>query len=225
MRYVEEFSGLATVKTPVIRKRDNKLYDVEVTEVDKVNKTVKLHFVGFGSQFDEWRPFGGDGVGEYFPFLRTERLLAPVEQSVGDREQIFLGLLYREIKKKLWSGRREDPEVNIDLNVDHDVFMKGLGTVKPSIMERGRMVFPLKSNRDLDVFLGQTWDERILNCNGDFAYVIEGTVKYWLGQRSPITEYKLIGGQYIKSEIENCYFIAFQFVRGDGNRHTYNNRK
>lgn len=47
-RYVEEFSGLATVKTPVICNRDNKLYDVEVTEVDKVNKTVKLHFVGFG---------------------------------------------------------------------------------------------------------------------------------------------------------------------------------
>lgn len=59
---------------------------------------------------------------------------------------------------------------------------------------------------------------KILNPAGDFAYVIPGTIKYWMGQRNPITEYKIIGEQYIISEIENSYFITFQFVRGDGNR-------
>lgn len=71
-----------------------------------------------------------------------------------DREQLFLGLLYRQIKKKLWSWRREDPDVNIDLSVDQDVFMMGLGRVTPSRKERGREVFRLKSNRILDSFLG-----------------------------------------------------------------------
>ena len=83
------------------------------------------------------------------------------------------------------------------------------------------MVYQVKSNRMLDPFLGMKWDERILNPAGDFAYVISGTIKYWLGQRNPITEHKIIGEQYIKSEIENSYFITCQFVRGDGNRNNY----
>ena len=70
----------------------------------------------------------------------------------------------------------------------------------------------------LNSFLGQKGVEGILNCNGDFAYVMSGTVKYWLGQRCPVTGFKFIGAQYIKSEIENCYFISFQFVLGDGNK-------
>ena len=63
--------------------------------------------------------------------------------------------------------------------------------------------------------------ERILNPAGDFAYIIPGTLKYWMRQRNPITQCKIIGEQYIKSEIENSYFITFQFVRGDGNSNNY----
>ena len=47
----------------------------------------------------------------------------------------FSGQLFREIKKKLWSGRREDPEINIGLNVDKVVFMEGLGSVLPGIIQ------------------------------------------------------------------------------------------
>ena len=49
-----------TVKKTEARNPDIKLYDVEVTEVDKVNKRIKNHFVGNSTQFDEWRFFGGD---------------------------------------------------------------------------------------------------------------------------------------------------------------------
>ena len=83
------------------------------------------------------------------------------------------------------------------------------------------MVYQLESNRVLDSYLGLKWDERILNVAGDFAYVIPGTIKYWLGQRSPIIEYKLIGEQYARTQVENSNFITFQFVRGDGNRNNY----
>ena len=40
------------------------------------------------------------------------------------------------MKKKLWSGRREDPDMNRDLNVDQDVFMEGLGSVLPGVLQR-----------------------------------------------------------------------------------------
>ena len=127
----------------------------------------------------------------YFSFVRSEKLFIPSENSLEDRKS-FHGQLAREIKKKLWSGQREDPDINIDLNVDQDVFMEGLGSVLPGVLQRGKMVYQLESNRVLDSYLGLKQDERILNVAEDFAYVIPGTIKYWLGQRSPIIEYKLI---------------------------------
>ena len=41
-----------------------------------------------------------------------------VEGPLEDRGNIFHGLLYRCIKRKLWSGRKDDPEVLIELNVE-----------------------------------------------------------------------------------------------------------
>ena len=59
-QFAAEFSRSMTVKKTEARKRGNKLYDVEVTEVDKVNKRIRIHFMGCSTQFDEWRYFGGD---------------------------------------------------------------------------------------------------------------------------------------------------------------------
>ena len=56
-RFAEEFSRSMAVKKTEARKRDKKLYDVEVAEVDKVNKRIKIHFVAYSTQFDEWRFF------------------------------------------------------------------------------------------------------------------------------------------------------------------------
>lgn len=44
-----------------------------------------------------------------------------------ERENIFHGHLYHVIKRKLWSGWRDDPEVQ--MNVDPGVFSSGLGQV------------------------------------------------------------------------------------------------
>ena len=220
-RFCNEYSTYTPVRKENPRKKDTKLYDIEIREVDKINKRLKIHYVGYSTCFDEWRPFGADGGSGYFPFVRSEKLFIPSESSLEDRKESFHGQLAREIKKKLWSGRREDPDINIDLNVDQDVFMEGLGNVLPGVLQRGKMVYQLESNRVLDSYLGLKWDERILNVAEDFAYVIPGTIKYWLGQRSPIIEYKLIGEQYARTQVENSYFITFQFVRGDGNRNNY----
>ena len=153
---------------------------------------MKIHYFGYSTCFDEWTPFRADRGSGYFPFVRSEKLFIPSENSLEDRKEPFHGQLAREIKKKLWSGRREDPDINIDLNVDQDVFMEGVGSVLPGVLQRGKMVYQSESNRVLDSYLGLKWDERILNVAEDFAYVTPGTIKYWLGQRSPIIEYKLI---------------------------------
>ena len=110
---------------------------------------LKIHYVGYSTCFDEWTPFRADRGSGYFPFVRSEKLFIPSENSLEDRKESFHGQLVREIKKKLWSGRREDPDINIDLNVDQDIFMEGLGSVLPGVLQRGKMVYQLESNSQM----------------------------------------------------------------------------
>lgn len=122
----------------------------------------------------------------------------------------------------MYSSRKEDPDIRIELPLEQDVFEAGLG-LSASIkrVERNKEVYRLHSCSELDNCLGAKWDERIMNQNGDFAYVLTNTVRFWLIRKAPITEYKLIGGKYFRSEIEDKMQLVFTFVRGDGNRFEY----
>ena len=104
-RFCNEYAAYTPVKKANPRKKDTKLYDIEVTEVDKANKKLKIHYIGYSTRFDEWRLFGSDEGSEYFPFVRKEKLFIPSEKSLEDRTQTSHGLLFREIKKRLWCGR------------------------------------------------------------------------------------------------------------------------
>ena len=77
-------------------------------------ETAKIHFKGFSHEYDESRDY--DNERNYFPFVRLEKLLFSEEGSLEDRGNIFHGQLYRCIKR--WSGRKDDPEVRIELNVE-----------------------------------------------------------------------------------------------------------
>ena len=74
---------------------------------------------------------------EYFPFIRHEKGNLPTKQSLEDKVEIFHQSLSTENKKKLWSWRREDPEVAIDINVDKDAFEAGLGKAGQSNSTEG----------------------------------------------------------------------------------------
>ena len=79
-------------------------------------KTAKNSFRGIQSRIDEWRDY--DSERNYFPFVRLEKMFFPAEGPLEDRGNIFHGRLYCCIKRKLWSGRKEDPEVGAELNVE-----------------------------------------------------------------------------------------------------------
>ena len=112
--------------------------------------------------------------------------------------------------------------MRIEVDAAEDVFTKVLGSSFNGVMDRGRLVYNLRSNRLLDDVLGLKWDKRIFNICGDFAYVIEGTVKFSLGKKSPIVECKVVGrGKYVKSEIDDNSQVVLTFVRGDGNSLQY----
>ena len=64
-----EFAEVIASAKPVKKqKKDNNLYEIEVTEVDRERKLVHIHYKGYDSRFDEWRPYDNDQ--EYFPFVR-----------------------------------------------------------------------------------------------------------------------------------------------------------
>ena len=173
------------------KKNDIDLYEVEIKEVDRKKGRIKIHFKGYHDRYDEWRPVA-----------RLERIFIASCESIEGHKEKFFDRLYRQIKRALYSGRKEDPEVRIELPINEDIFRAGISLSGIIKSERGKEVYRILSNRDLDNCLNFKWDERIQNENGDFAYVVPGTVKFWIIKRAPIVEYKLIGGKSIRSEIE-----------------------
>ena len=103
-----------------------------------------------------------------------ESLFIPSAPSFDDRAELFHAELYREIKRKLYSGRKDDPATRIEIRIAQDVFDRGLASVGKSRKERGKTVYRINSNQALDRFLGVKWDE-----NGDFAFLVEGTVRHF----------------------------------------------
>ena len=95
--------------------RDNKLYEIEIVAIDKQKKRVKIHYKGYSEEADEWRDCQDENM---FLFERLEKTYIPGEISLEDRTNVFHGHVYQEIKRKLWSGRRDDPDIGIEVNVD-----------------------------------------------------------------------------------------------------------
>ena len=215
----EDFLGSTRPKK---QKKDNKLYEVEVTGVDREKRLVRIHYKGYDKKYDEWRPYGNDE--EYFPFIRQEKPHTLTTDSVDDRVRHFIDLLYREVKRNLYSRRKCDPNVRLEIHAMEDVFDKVLGNVVECLSERGKKVHNVATNRALDVVLGPRWDERIVNYRGDYCYIAEGTVKYWHSKKASITEFKTVGGKYVRTEIEGCGVVVVTFVRGTGNRLQYEQR-
>ena len=62
--------------------------------MDTTRKQLKIHFVGFSHEYDGWRDY--DDKGNYFPFVRLEKMFFPEEGWLEDRANIY-GQLYRSL--------------------------------------------------------------------------------------------------------------------------------
>lgn len=78
------FLAVKPAKKP--RKYTN-LYAIEIAEADRGKKMVRIHYKGYEARFDEWRPYGIDG--EYFPFVRHEKLNVVTNESLDERISHF----------------------------------------------------------------------------------------------------------------------------------------
>ena len=82
-RFVDDFYEIGLAKVGKVEKRpniDKNLYEAEIVEVNKERKQMKIHFVGFSEEFDEWRDY--DCERDYFPFVGLEKMFLPNGESV-----------------------------------------------------------------------------------------------------------------------------------------------
>lgn len=79
----------------------------------------------------------------------------------------------------------DDPDIRVEMAIDCDVFNNEL-SLSESHQWNGIWRFKEEFNKELNSLLGARWDERIMNKNGDFAFVQEGSVKFWVHSRDPI---------------------------------------
>ena len=171
---------------------------------------MKIHFIGYSSRYDEWRPLT-DIIGK--------RTLTMKEDSSCLRFHVELA---SKIKSNLSSSRKNSPEVRIEVPFD-----KGLYDSNTSLKAKGRefkvvrgvMHYSLSSYSDLNPILGKNWHVKGINEAGDCCYVILETVRFFLRRRRQQVEHIPDSASEhgtIRIEKEQGYLLVFTFVRGDG---------
>ena len=187
------------------------LYDIEIVEKDHQPKMAKNHYVGYSTKYDRWTP---NTDGTLCPLAVKRKLTLPSPKTVEERFTMFCQKVRISIRQKLWSHRLNNPEVKIQSEVDENVFQNFVHGL-PTLQWRGDKY---ESISDLDQNLGKGWHQRIFNSAGDFAYVVDNTLKITMTRKQPITEFLYQGGAYVEVANEKQPTIDLVFVRGDGNR-------
>ena len=220
-----DYSRLADVQVPKrtrvhSRGEKNKLYHLRVLEED--GERVKVAYVGYGSQHNEWRPRSdivvlneheqGESSSDESD---TDPPLAPMKQF-----SLYEELAYR-IKSLLFSSRKGDPVCCITMSFD-SIYFDGLIRRGTSVARTARQPVKLKkytlsSLTKLDDVLGRRWYIRGLNAAGDFCYVKPGTVNFYLKHSRGKVDYQL----KTDGTFQSLYFgggvrLVFKFIREDG---------
>lgn len=184
---------------------DDALYPVSVVSNEQDSQgRVKVHYIGYGTEFDEWR---------------NPTALIPIESPCDTSEKYdFHEDLALRIKAALTSSRKSNPVIKIAMPFDKQTFLEGLGSVGYKHRQTKQLVwYRIAEFSDLDQLLGKGWHFRGLNLAGDYCYVYPGTTEYYLRRRRPIIQFlPTSSGVPFKTSIPQGYMLHFTFVRGDG---------
>ena len=196
------------------KQADSRLYSVDVVEKNPLTHKVKIHYIGYDSDQDDWRD-EADVVD--MSESQPSHLLSPNHSPYEE-----LALL---IKSSLQSSRKGNPEVKLAMNFDKVQFDGGirqLGTLKTD--KRGIKKYSIRRYSDLEFLLGRKWFIRGINENGDFCYVVLDTVRFYLSDKMPLADYHPTedGSKFKKKLYFRGYNLVFSFVRGDGVASNFN---
>ena len=184
---------------------DDTIYPVSVYENEQDEQgRVKVHYIGYGSQYDEWK--------EPARLLHVDSPCA-----ISEKFDLHQELALR-IKSALLPSRKSNPSVKLIMPFDQKVFCEGLaslGYVYKSINQITK--YRINQYSDLDDILGKGWHFRGLNSAGDFSFVVLKTTEYYLRHRRPLCHFiPDNNGVPLKTCIPQGYALHFTFMRGDG---------
>ena len=212
--YVEANNVIADVKEK--KESRDKLYEVEIVERDQINKRIKLHYVGYGKNFDEWHTESPD---ELCPVSKISKITIPSSSNLDERKQIFLEDIKIKIQKHLVQHRSTDPLCKFEVDGSKDVFDVILEACE--LKHHNRSFYSPTTLKHLENLLGSRWFLRIENQKGDFCYIREGTFKLWVFQPKGLTSYQKYGEKYIEHIQEQRPVLKVSFVRTRGNKRLY----
>ena len=158
------------------RAKSDKLFPVKV--VEKEGQRVKIHYVGYSTDYDEWREES-----------ELESIASDTSEEVASSEDIACDIqcsfepfslhnnLKVIIKQSLSCSRKGSPQVKIIVPFDAITFNGGLGLLGiQSKKVQGVQHYTIKCYQDLNPILGKNWHFRGLNVNADYGYVVLETV-------------------------------------------------
>lgn len=222
-----DYAALADVKLPRGRKRNNnndssitgenndEFYRLRVIDEDTESSLVKVSYVGYGSDFNEW--IARDAI--------VELSDGDSDDDLGQRPCGIIGrfCLFEElagrIKDLLNSSRKGNPVCRIVMSFDRITFdsLAIRGTHVPKAGSAKRQVYTMPHMTQFVDLLGDRWYVRGLNPAGDFCFVTPGTVKFYLRQKRGSIEYQLQSdGTMVKQYFGKGCQLVFIFIRGDG---------
>ena len=196
----------------------DELYRLRV--VDEDDAMVKVRYIGYSSDFDEWRR--KDDIVE----LSDDESSS---ESDGGSRQRSLGSLQRfclfeelalRIKELLISSRKKDPMCRIVMSFDRMSFDSLLirATLVPKAGTRTkRSVYSIQHMTQFEDLLGNRWYIRGLNAAGDFCFVTPGSVRLYLRVKKGRIDYQLKSdGTLFQEYFGKGFQLVFSFIRGDG---------
>ena len=83
---------------------------------------MKIHYVGYGERYDEWRPYDIEDSNP--PFQRMESLRIPSSTSLEDRTELGHGELYHAIKENCILAERMIQQLVLKFELNRMCLMK-----------------------------------------------------------------------------------------------------
>lgn len=200
----------------------DKLYRLSIVDRDSENGRVKVRYIGYGAEYDEWR-FLNDIIELNDSSSSDEATCAPPVAAVCESRFCLYKELRDRIKSILCAKRKGDPVCAIVMPFDKVFFEGLLRRGEKTNGQRNREVYQLSSLTKLDDILGERWYIRGLNVAGDFCYIKPRTVKYYLKHGRQKVDYQMQNDGLITKHTfgRNCQ-LCFHFVRGDGTAGEWN---
>lgn len=177
--------------------------------MERRDSEIKVHYVGWESSFDRW-----------IPNKAVVNIMHPPQPSTVSRNERKEDLLYQletELVQKLTTGWGQDPVVQFCLPIDEDVF-----DIVVDNLTKSTGSYHVANNNSLNLLFGsQDWWYRINNQNGDFSYLIQGTLYFDL-KKTSVTKFELESdGVVIEKIYRKKPQIKVKFTKGEGPRCVY----